>query len=109
MAIRPLKIGAESRTNHFIQYQPSKGIFKELKDEVNSILADNCIVYSVNPNGKVEECDLSQAVAVPLPKLNQSRGVPLDENPYGIQVYCNDIPCIYEFRLFQYIGCHRNE
>ena len=25
MAIRPLMIGAESRTNHFIQFKPSKG------------------------------------------------------------------------------------
>ena len=25
MAIRPLMIGGESRTDHFIQYEPSKG------------------------------------------------------------------------------------
>lgn len=92
-------------------------IFKEFKDDVNATLANNCTVYSVKPNGEIEECDLSKPVAVPLPKSDGfNRDMSQDENsrgmarlPYGIPVYCNNVPCIYEFRVFKYIGRHGNE
>lgn len=93
-------------------------IFKELKDEVNAALA-NCTIYSVKPNGKVEECDLSKVVAVPLPKPDDinHRGSSAQKNssadnnpyPYGIPVQCYNVPCIYEFRVFKYIGRHGKE
>uniref|UniRef100_A0A1X7UFD5 Uncharacterized protein n=1 Tax=Amphimedon queenslandica TaxID=400682 RepID=A0A1X7UFD5_AMPQE len=113
MAIRPLMIGTESRTNHFIQYQPSKGIFKELKDDVNATLANNCTVYSVKPNGELEKFKSPEAVAVSLSESDEDASP--DKKPggmarlYGIPVYSNNVFCIYEFRVFKYIGRHGNE
>ena len=41
-----------------------------------------------------------------LQSIIQPKGEPL---PYGIAVQCNNIQCIFEFRVFRYIGRYGNE
>ena len=80
-------------------------IFEDLKDKVNAELANaNCSVLSVMPKGKVDYCDLSKTVAVRLTKPDDFADN--NSDPYGILVQCDNVPCIYEFRLFKYIGRH---
>ena len=64
---------------------------------------------SVKPKGKVDYCDLSKTVAVQLTKPDDFAVIADKPDPYGILVQCDNVPCIYEFRLFKYTGRHGKE
>ena len=176
IAIRPLKIGAKSRANHFVEYLPPEGyvisypvcyithhmvlcpchdathhmtayasyknncsllislysIFRDINHEVELKLHDHgVIVYSVDDNGTVkrverptlEETDeatpprrlrhqststsLSNATLQRRGTLNRLRSMVFPDKkqpPRGIVVNCNDVECIFEFKVYEYCG-----
>lgn len=104
-------------------------IFQEIKDEVNKVLLEgNVSVLSVSPKGEIKEFDLKTQGNPPaeqsslrrrsstralnrtisrLVSIKESDVEPID--PYGIPVQCNNVQCIFEFRVFRYIGRYGNE
>ncbi|XP_019850595.1 PREDICTED: uncharacterized protein LOC109581174 [Amphimedon queenslandica] len=103
LAIRPLMIGPKSCTGRFIQYQPPKGIFSDIEEEVSDdLVKSNVPVYSVGPNGdvtKIEPKDLKKYQE----SCRSSTHNPKEQKPppYGLVIQCNDVQCIYEFRVFR--------
>jgi hypothetical protein len=110
LAVRPLMIGSKPCTNRFIQYQPPQGIFKDISDEVrNDLLEKNVKVYRVSPKGTVTEVIRRNPARQPSTLrrvgtrlMNAVTGDKSEMLPEGVVVQCNDVQCIYEFRLFRY-------
>ena len=90
-------------------------IFEDINDQVNNALAASKVpVYSVSPKGDVKLVDLVGGVRRRQSILQRSRtltrlmsaigGNNTDPPPQGIAVQCNDVQCIYEFKVFRYTG-----
>ena len=78
---------------------------------MNQYLVDsNVPVYSVSPTGAVKKIEnLTKYHTVPKPSTLRRRGtlsklMSKKEQklpPYGLVIQCNDVQCIYEFRVFR--------
>ena len=90
-------------------------IFEDIDHQVNDALAASKVpVYSVSPKGDVKLVDLVGGVCRRRSILQRSRTLTKLMNaiggnntappPQGIAVQCNDVQCIYEFKVFRYTG-----